>query len=200
MTQFDKLPLEDLKRRQAQVKAQILESASSITDVVHRDAPRWMEREARKRFLEHVEFASQMSDAQLSEFKQALRASGEAVAQELAQELAQEKIWLTPAPAPENRKSLEGHPALWSLLQQTACKLSEILSRFEVPRDLGEDGDPPYQLVYRTPMYFVDGVYCPSLIETYWSRLDEFEDLEHSVEARQAVTSRQVLEKRWEDA
>jgi hypothetical protein len=159
-----------------------------------------MEREARKRFLEHVEFASQMSDEQLSSFKDALRGAGQEVADALGQGLAQEQAWLAPAPAPENRKSLEGHPALWPLLQTTAERLAQILGRFDVPADADRGEGSPYHLTYRTPMYFVDGVYCPSLIETYWGRLDEYENLEETVEVRQAVTSRQVLERRWDEA
>ncbi len=49
-------------------------------------------------------------------------------------------------------------------------------------------------------MYFVDGAYCPGLIETYWGRLEEFLALEEACAQRQELSSREQLEQRWDNA
>jgi hypothetical protein len=200
MTQYDKLTLDDLKRRQAQVKDQILDSAHAISQVILRDAPRWIEREARKRFLDHPDFASQMPDDALANFKKDVHDAAALATEQLTASLAAPDLWLIRANPPEARKSLEGHPTAWPALQQVAAALANTLSRYNVPRDPDADAGQPYLLTYRSPMYFVDGVYCPALIETFWARVDEHNALLDALDSRQAATSRQVLEQRWDRA
>ena len=217
MTHFDKLSTDELKLRQSQVKQHILKEAEAITEVVAKDIPRWLEREARKRWLEHAEFASRVDDEALARFKAELRRLGEEAVTQLRHDLADAELWMVKA-EPRSRKTLEGHPGVWVKLQQVACKLAGLLGSFQFPPDLpeppqaDEEGSPkappspeeaaqvPYRLVYRSPAYFVDGAYCPAFIETYWSRLEELNNLHQALDARHAVTSRQVLESRWEKA
>ena len=200
MTQYDKFTLDDLKRHKAQVKRQILDSAGEIRTVLVHDVPRWIEREARKRWLEKVDFASQMDDAALAAFKKDVQALGASAGEEMDARLKEEALWLSSASPAAGRKSLEGHAQLWPVLQEAPCKLSALLSKHQLPPDDEFKPEPPYQLVYRSPMYFVDGVYCPGLIETYWGRLDEYSALEEAIAARQVVSSRERLEQRWDQA
>jgi hypothetical protein len=137
MTHFDKLSTDELKLRQSQVKQHILKEAESITEVVAKDIPRWLEREARKRWLEHAEFASRVDDEALARFKVELRRLGEEAVTQLRHDLADAELWTVKA-EPRSRKTLEGHPGVWVKLQHVACKLAGLLGTFQFPPDLPE--------------------------------------------------------------
>jgi len=65
--------------------------------------------------------------------------------------------------------------------------------------DADDDGDlrKRYHLVYRTPVYFLDGVYCPSLIESYWNQLGELNKLSDEIASSRLDSRRKAIEERW---
>lgn len=195
---------EAMEARSAQLRAQVLETAHRIIEVVKRDIEKFAERESRWRFLRHLDFAEGLSDAQIATLKRALKAYAVEAGEEVSRRLGEESAWIkAELPRGGNAKTLEHNEAVWDGLQSIASGFAAVLERFGFPADPPPEGgegagdERRYRLVYRTPVYFLDGVYCPSLIESYWSQLGEMNKLNDAIESASSETRRKSLEERW---
>ena len=193
-----------MEARMEQLRAQVLDTAKKIVEVVKRDIEKFAERESRWRFLRHVAFAEAMSDEDIRALKKRLRAFGVETGDKVSAQLANEELWLDPnarVPKGGNPKTLEHNPSVWGVLQTIASETGAVFESFGFPADPSEDPDSApairYHLVYRTPVYFLDGVYCPSLIESYWSQLGELNQLGDELATSRLDSRRKKLEERW---
>lgn len=184
-----------LGARAEQLEAQIVASGGAILDVVCKDLPKYLDREAKRRFLEQVEFASAMDDLQLKAFRAALRALGAELEGKLRASLTASDVWLAEV-LPDDRKSMRGNPPVWQAFQSIACKLAGLLAEYGFPADGDGDG-PDYTLEYDTPKYFIDHVYCPGLIEAYWKQNEELLSIRATANDRARALSQEELEARW---
>ncbi|MEL6182689.1 MAG: hypothetical protein AAFS10_27270 [Myxococcota bacterium] len=194
--------LETLNAQRSQIQDQITRTANSIRDVVVKDIPRFLERETRWRWLQHTDFAANMSDAQIRDLKAGIADLARDIAPKLSEGLSQAEPWLTPPLAEDGpNRSLEANPEVWAILQKAACQLSGLLERFDFPTDpvpKGEDQpNVPYRIVYRTPTYFLNGQYCPRLVETYWNHIHHLHNVEEAIQAIHQEAQRHELEARW---
>lgn len=197
--------LATLQARQEQLEAQLAALGDTIRQLVAKDVGRYLERETRWRWLQHVDFAQSMSDDQVRALKTDLKSLRDALIPEITEALGHSEVWTLPGhdAAAETSKSLHTNPRAWAILQQIACKLSATLSAHGFPPDPASDdapaGDdaPPYQLVYQTPTYFIDGKYCPGQIETYWSAFNQLVQVRDAVAALTREQTRLALERRW---
>lgn len=193
---LDALSIDDLVQRRHAVEARLEETTARITGIVLKDIPRYLEREARRRWLSHADFAAAMGDAELEALKGDLRALADALTASVGAELGAADTWRTDA-QPASARTLEDCRPVWVALQQVACSLSEVLSRHSFPHDEEAPEGIDYALIYKTPVYFIDGEYCPSMVETYWGLVAEHQALSGALTARQAAEQRQRLEARW---
>jgi len=193
-----------MEARTAQLRAHLLETARKIVDVVARDIEKFGERESRWRFLRHVDFAESLMDHDIRSFKSAIKAFAAATGERVASQLGNEDLWLRHdvVPKGESTKSLEHNPRVWQEMQVIAAEFAKVLDQFGFPADptdADDDGDlrKRYHLVYRTPVYFLDGVYCPSLIESYWNQLGELNKLSDEIASSRLDSRRKAIEERW---
>ncbi len=194
--QFEHMSIEDLQLREQELEDRIMEVAVKIAELVGRDVPRYLEREARRRWLGEGAFATSMDDGRLKALKGELGELGKALNAEIRGDLADAALWLAGARA-ENHKSLEANGAVWAALQKIACKLSGLLARFDFPADAEAPAGITYDLVYKTPAYFIDREYCPSHIEAYWRLAEERAQIVEARAALEVEQSRKTLEARW---
>lgn len=195
--------MDTMVERREQLHRDLLGTAAKIRACVVKDLRRFIERETRWRWLEHLDFADAMSDEDIRALKQKLDALSDSVGKQIDDNLADDAQWLAPTAAPpaDQMKSIEHNTNVWAILQAVAFELAQILESSGFPADpASEDGDKPhspYHLQYRTPVYFLDGIYCPSLIETYWNQLGELRKLGDTIDSTHAAARRKKLEERW---
>jgi hypothetical protein len=196
--------METMAERREQLRKDLLATAAKIRGCVVKDLRRFIEREARWRWLQHLDFADGMSDGDIADLKKKLTDLADSVGREINSDLSDPAQWLAPreAPASEQLKSLEHNTNVWAILQKPAFRLAEILEASGFPADptdadRGDASHAKYHLEYRTPLYFLEGTYCPSLIETYWNQLGELRELGDTIDSTQADARRQKLEERW---
>jgi hypothetical protein len=184
-----------LTDRAEQLRAQIVTSGAAILDVVVKDLDKYLQREAKRRFLEHVEFASAMDTARLQAFRGALRKLSGDLEGVLRADLTASDIWLAEE-LPEDRKSMRGNPPVWAVLQKIACQLAGLFAAYDFPPDV-PGVSPDYQLEYDTPRYFIEHLYCPGLIEAYWKQNEELAVVRTTETSRARALSQEELEARW---
>ena len=194
-SQYETLSVEQLHLREEQLCAQIVETGAAIVDVVAADLPRFLKRETKKRFLGNVDFGSSMDDDALKALKSALDNLAAEVQGTLRAELTARDVWLTDKVG-DDRKSLEGNAAVWTIIQKVSHGLSELLAAHGFPADHEADG-AQYNVVYRTPKYFIEHVYCPGLVEAYWKQVEEVVAIRAISDTLQTSATREVLEERW---
>ena len=192
--------LDTLHEQRAHVRAQLLKVAAQIREIVIKDIPRFMERETRWRWVQHIEFASGMTDAQIREIKEGVGKVASELRPQIEQELSEEEVWCG-GEEPVDNKSLESNAQVWSILQTIAGQLAEFLGQHKFPTDPAPEGfdasDSLYRMEYRTPAYFLDGSYCPRLIENYWSHVDHMRKIDGAIDGIRQASARKELEARW---
>lgn len=196
--QFNEMSVEDLAQRQRELETRLQEVCANIVELVAKDVRRYMTRETRQRWLDHPDFAAAMDDASLSRLKAALDEQGEDCVQGLKDDLGGLEAWLVGG-EPESRKTLEDNGAVWTSLQKIACKLSGVLSSFGFPPDRDAREGFSYELIYKTPAYFIDREYCPSYIEAYWRAVEEHQLISAALSQTRADEARARLEARWNE-
>ena len=195
---YKSMSTSDLERRRKEAESRLEEVCRDIVAVVAKDVPRFMTREARLRWLEDPDFAATMDGAKLKGLKAGLEAAGAESIEAVGRELGGLDLWLSASDS-ENHKSLESNTAVWRSLQTIACKLSGVLSEFDFPADKDAPEGITYALVYRTPAYFIDRDYCPSLIESYWRIIQEHQQIAGAVAQTELGQKRADQEARWKE-
>ena len=186
----------DLDERAQQLEAQIVSSGSAVLDVICMDLSRYLEREAKRRFVEHVDFSTSMNQQTLVSLRKTLGALGNELGTSLQEALSGSSAWVIDR-VPDDRKSLRGNGEVWVAIQAVACRLSGVLEQFGFPPDQGPDG-PAYVLEYDTPKYFIDRAYCPGLIEAYWKQVEELGAVRQTLAMRSRNESQEALGARWD--
>jgi len=177
------------------IRSQLEGLVAEINSVLAKDLPSFPGREAKKHFLEGGDHATTMSDADLASFKEQIDAVvSEAVPSALV--LLQDKDrWMnTDFDATDGpRKDLDANTNVSEVLASVGQAIEAVFAASPLgPVDGG--------VHYRTPTWFIGGVYLPGRIEKYWITLAQYAaalEEEQIQDAKQKVRS---LAQRWEDA
>ena len=161
-----------------------------ISEVLCSDVAAFVSRACKHAFLTQPAVADGIDDGQLATFKVRGTETGKSAAEGLAAALADEQVWLDGPDATTNERSLEDAGDVWSHIQSVNTDVAELLSAF------GFDGAGSS---YAPPMYFVGGLYLPTLVEHYWKLRKEIDAFEGQKVALAAETVRSRLESRWND-
>jgi hypothetical protein len=179
----------------ALVTQRLQQNLNDIRKVLEQDLRAFPEREAKRRFLENGTFSEEMDDSTLSAFKEDVSALSGGVAASAIEALSEDSPWLDMrGDLPEtDQRSLEWNPVVFQHLQSVAGGVQQVLEKHGFPAELSS-------VEYKTPTWFIDGLYLPGLIENYWKGLTELRAAQVQVDEVQRVESVQNLADRWEDA
>ena len=190
--------LNTLHEQRKQIQSQILTTTTQIRNVVIRDLPRFLERETRWRWVRHIDFASEMTDDQITAIKAGLRTLNARISPLISEQLDNDELWISAdTPVSNNDKSLALNTKIWAALQSISSHLSAFLTDNGFPDDPDGTVEQPFNLQYRTPTYFLDGHYCPRLIETYWSHIAHLNRINEEIQTIHNEAARLSLETRW---
>ena len=179
---------EQLEAIRAKLQLQIVE----LVDVITGDLPTFTLKQIRRAFIEDVEFAEKLSDAELTAFKSRVHAFGDALAVEIRASLLDDMDawWGKAVPLDAGGKTLDGNPAI-------AAKLAVIAPKIEAFID--HEHLSPIEISYKTPAYFIQGKYAPGMIEKYWSQLANLRAAEESRAIVDREERKARLAQRWDE-
>lgn len=185
----------DASANLALVTQRLQQNLNDIRKVLGVDLKAFPAREAKKRFLEGGEFSTAMDDGAVSALKIDLAALSEGLVDSVLDTLGEDAGWLEiGVDLPEtDRRSLEWNPVVFQQLQRIAEATSELLSKHGFPAAV-------CTVEYKTPTWFIDGLYLPGLIENYWKGMAELRAAQGQAEEVTRVEAVQHLAERWEDA
>ena len=162
-----------------------------ISAVLCSDVAAHVAKASKAAFLGQPAVADALDDVQVKALKAQALEAGQAGARRLREALAGSDAWLDGPDTTSDDRSLEDAVAVWGHVQVIDDATQELLSGF------GFDGAG---VTYTPPMYFVDGLYLPTLVEHYWRLRKEIGALEGEKVAMDAASVRARLESRWNDA
>lgn len=183
--------LAELVQRAEMVRDRVRHVAAEIKALLADDLPKYVERELKRGFVEHPEFASRLSDSTLRELKSAVKAEGERGRDQVLAALEDEALWFPTGPLAEGRVSVADSPALWAAVGGITGTVRALRERFGYPAS----AEP---IEYRPPSWFIGRRYLPTLSEKYWRLIAELRELEVQAQSIKRDTSRSVLSKRWD--
>jgi hypothetical protein len=188
---MDSASIAELEQEVASLKSRVLEIATEIKALLAEDLPKFVERELKNAFVHNPEFANTVSDDTLRVIKAAMATQGaEGTARVLAA-LENDNIWLEIQSIPNNRKSIEEHTALWSLVSEICQTVTQLYA---------DHGFPQAQepCTYRAPTWFIGRRYLPSLSEKYWRHVEELQEKKSVIGSLESDTSTSELTQRWD--
>ncbi|MEZ4268816.1 MAG: hypothetical protein R3F39_20875 [Myxococcota bacterium] len=163
-----------------------------IRTVLAEDLPLFVSREAKRRFLVRTDVAEGLTDEQLKELKRRSTDDGARAGARIMAALADDTVWSRGHSEPDDTRSLIGAEAVWEVVRTIEGDARTLLADFGL-----DDADRP---IYRTPSFFVKGLYLPTLIEHYWKLLGELASLRARKTEVAAESKRARLTSRWDDA
>ena len=179
----------------ALVTQRLQQTLHDIRKVLAADLKAFPGREAKKRFLEGGAFSSALDATVLSAFKIEIDGVGSGLVKSVIEDLGNDSVWLeVSGDLPDtDKRSLEWNPVVFQSLQRVADATSEVLRKHGFPSD-------SCLVDYKTPTWFIDGLYLPGLIENYWKGMAELRAAQNQAEEVTRVEAVQHLADRWEDA
>ena len=177
------------------VTQRLQQTLADIRKVLSIDLADFPARVAKKRFLEGGEFSSKMDEVALSAFKRDIVQLATAGVEPVLNQLETDDIWLklTGELPDTDKRSLEWNPAVFQQLQGVAQATSGILAAHGFPAD-------SCSVEYKTPTWFIEGLYLPGLIENYWKGMAELRAAQAQAAEVTRVEEVQQLADRWEEA
>jgi hypothetical protein len=189
---MDEATVKELDDQIALCNQRFKQVIDQIRAVLAEDLPQFVSREAKRRFLARTEVAERMTDAQVSELKRRSVDDGTRACARIMDALADDAVWSGGHVEPDDTRSLVGADAVWEIVRTVEGDARTLLADFGL-----DDADRP---IYRTPAFFVKGLYLPTLIEHYWKLLGELAALRTRKSEVAAESKRAKLTSRWEDA
>ncbi|MFA5624650.1 MAG: hypothetical protein WC966_06315 [Bradymonadales bacterium] len=169
------------------IQALVLE----LSELLQKDIPSFAMRTARKAFIDDLDFAESRSDEQITGFKQRLHQFTDRLGKNSIAKLnASLDLWTNAEAKAGDAKTLEGNPEVWAIL----VEISPAIERFM--KDEGLPCDVP---AYKTPLYFIDGKFAPSIIEKYWAALVSLRALDVEIQEDSHERRRAAQAERWDD-
>lgn len=163
-----------------------------IRAVLAEDLPLFVGREVKRRFLARTDVAEGLSDEQLKELKRRSVDDGARAGARIMEALADDDLWSRGGSEPDDTRSLVGSDAVWEAVRTVEGDARTLLADFGL-----DDADRP---IYRTPTFFVRGLYLPTLVEHYWKLLGELAALRTRKTEVAAESKRARLTTRWDEA
>ncbi|MGM0577457.1 MAG: hypothetical protein ACQEXJ_17165 [Myxococcota bacterium] len=183
--------VQDIDEQIDLVKQRFRQVIEQIRTVLHTDVAQFVEREARRAFLANPDVAERLADDRVAELKRRAKEAGARAADTLREDLEDESLWLTRQGTPEDPRSLAASEGVWTHVRKVEDVVRDLLADFDLAAD---------RPTYKAPVYFVSGLFLPSLVEHYWKLLEELASLERRKEAIHTDTVRERLVARWEEA
>jgi hypothetical protein len=183
--------LAELTQRAEMVRDRIRHVAAEVKALLAEDLPKYVEREMKRGFVEHPDFASRLTDGALRDLKTAVRTEGEHGRDQVLAALDDEALWFPTGPLTEGRASVADSPGLWAAVGGITGTVRALRERFHYPPSL----EP---IEYKPPSWFIGRRYLPTLSEKYWRLIAELRELDTLAQGIKRDTSRSVLTKRWD--
>ena len=182
--------------RRTTVEEKIRHDVREMLEVFRADVPAFFQREARKRFVAHTDWAERLDDAKLAQLKRDVAAAAERAASEVVRALEPWELWAWDprTPFPDSPRTLDPNPRVAAVLARIGASLAEVLERHGVPES--ESAKDAYKL----PSYFVAGRFMKSLVESYWRNLQELVDLSKLIDESSHRDRRERSATRWDKA
>jgi len=183
-----------LNRRVEQIKQQLRDVIVEMNTVLAADLPAFPPRIAKKYFLSGAERSEAMTEDQLRSFKQEITDISTGLVPKVLETLSNPSIWLTSSPnESSSRRDLSQNTSVWEELASVAKATEAVLQNS--PLGPCEDG-----VHYRTPTFFIDGLYMPGLIEKYWALLEHYHSAKEEERVQKTQRTMKSLAQRWEDS
>lgn len=191
---MDTTSLAELEQHVGMLRERVLQVAADVKTLLAEDLPKFVEREVKRIFVGHPEFARTISDKDLASLKTALHTEGESAARAVLAKLEDDSLWFPgDLGAGAARKSISENTALWNEVGAIAETVKGIMARHKFP-----DSDEPIE--YKPPTWFIGRRYLPSLSEKYWRHLQDLSEVQDKIDTIVAETSKNELTKRWDSA
>jgi len=185
--------VEELKSRRDTQLTRLEAVIQELIAVISSDVTPFVQREMRRIFVAAGAYAETLDDDAVKRIKSTLVERAGGLQRELADKLSSTALWAGDDVPTAEGKTLEPNTAVWDVLQGLATSTATIA------RDLGftepEDG---WDIVYRTPTWFIEGAYAPGLIEKYWTQLSLLRELDAEIGEAEAVERAERLAARWD--
>lgn len=182
--------------RRTTVEEKARHDVREMIEVLRADVPAFFQREARKRFVAHADWAERLDDAKLAKLKKDVHAAAEQTAADVARALEPWDLWAWDprAPLPDSPRALDVHPRVAPVLARIGAGLADVLARHGVPEsETARDS-------YKLPTYFVAGRFMKSLVESYWRNVQELVELGKLIDESSNRDRRERSAARWDKA
>lgn len=187
---------QELSNRQSFLNQKLEEIITDIIAVITQDCANFAQREFRARFIKNPEFASEFTTKKLVELKTRITEAAKEKALAINNLLSNNDIWLNTINEPNDARNLSGNPEVWTILASISAFVRELLVLNSFP----PDSKGGYQINYKTPVMFIDGKYCPALIESYWARLAELKEVNAHIKQNHQNVMKKKLTKMWDES
>ena len=167
--------------------------AAEIKALLAEDLPRFLEREIKKAFITHTDFASSLSNERLKSLKAEIVKRGPEAADAVLATLTDD-LWLADSSGDDDdRKSISENEPLWERISVISETATTLMAEYGFPT-----GDEPVE--YRPPTWFIGRRYLPSLSEKYWRHVRELAEASTQIGSIVTEVSKSELTKRWDEA
>ena len=178
----------------ASARTRLRETAGSIATLLAEDLETYPERELQRRFVE-AEGADKLSDQQLAALRKSAKELGKSFAEQVGERLTDEAPWLAlaqpGAPLPEDRKTLRGVSAVWSVVSAIDAEVEKLAASAGLPADQRAPAG------YSPPARFISRLHLPTLVENYFREVMELRKLGDIVAVEDAEGRRRNRAERW---
>ncbi|TNF23696.1 MAG: hypothetical protein EP329_26865 [Deltaproteobacteria bacterium] len=188
----DAQTVEELEAQIAQRGSRFKQVIADIRAVLAEDLVQFFARETKRAFLSKAALSEALSDDQVKELKRRATEDGKAIAASIVEALADESLWHEVTTVPDNVRDLRAATPVWAQVTRVETALQSLLEGFGLA-----DAEPVH---YKSPSYFVKGLFMPGLAEHYWRLVHEVEELTEQRLQVETDAIKARLESRWDDA
>ena len=183
--------LEQLDEEIESIKERLAAQIQEIVDIIVNDLPNYALKNIRRAFIEDVQFAEKMTDAELGEFKARIESFGRELSEGTRSALLEDmdKWWGKGVSLESAGKTLDGNPSIAPILAGIGEKISEFIRH---------EGLSAVEIQYKTPARFIDGKYPPGMIEKYWAQLANLRSAEEQRAELDMEARKARLAQRWD--
>ena len=185
--------VDELRASHEDQKERLGSVIDELIEVIVSDINPFLEREMRKVFVASGDFGAGFDDDKVLEIKKKLADQAEELGDKLKAKLGEQSLWIGEEVPSAEGKTLERNEMVWAELQSLSTTV------VDTAKEIGfEEPDEGWDIIYRTPTYFIDGVYAPGLIEKYWTQLQVMRQLEEEINEAEKELQKEQLAERWD--
>jgi len=182
----------ELRQHIETLNEQVRALTDEIKAVLHADLPEYINRELKRSFVSHPDFAQTVDNDTLLSIKKRVQSVGESARDSIMAALNDDNLW-NASTIGDSQKSIADNEAVWGIVQKIGDSVSEVRQEFGFP-------DANDSTSYKAPTWFIDRRYLPSLSEKYWRLLREINEANRQINETQSNESKGRLAQRWDDA